>query len=216
MRSWAIFSVLTFALACIGSAQESSVVMSLVTNRQYLIRNDFIGPDSAMSLATLISNQVPPGSQFIRFDASRQAYLPTITRDRSGSWGPAGTTVLVRGEAYWLRIPPMGGLVTSSQYQVTLTGTIPVSDTVVTSVPLFNAAGYPYPVSRQWTNTQYAKSLPNSSQLRTWNTTNQDFFTATKGIHGWSSSTLILSPGQGFFVYRNSASPSNFTEAVPY
>mgnify|MGYP001313683036 CR=1 FL=1 len=197
-------------------AQVSQVTLTMSSSNQYLIRNDFIGSDESMALATLIGGQVPPGSQFIRFDAGQQAYLPTITRDRSGSWGPGGTTVLERGVAYWLRIPPQGGLVVSSHYQVTLSGTIPAAATTVPVRPQANPIGYPYPVTQYWTNTQLAKSCPQGSSVSFWDPISRIFSTAARGTRAWVPATNKATAGQGYFVNFKSLVPTNIVEPLPY
>ena len=197
-------------------AQESEVTLTILSGNMQLIRNDFVGPPSTMCLSNLIGGQVPPGSQFIRFDAQRQTYLPAITRDREGSWGPGGTTVLARGAAYWLCIPPQGGLVTNVQYQVTLTGDIPSSSTSMSCVPRYNAVCYPYPVTRAWTNTQFAKICPSGSSMGLWNPLTKVFDVSMRGTRAWSPANTTVLPGQGFFVSFNGAAPTNFTESLPY
>lgn len=197
-------------------AQSSQVTITIGSGNMQLIRNDFIGPSSSMCLSNLIGGQVPPGSQFVSFDSSRQLYFPAITRDREGSWGPRGTTVLARGVAYWLGIPPQGGLVTSSQYQVTLTGDIPSSSTAMSCVPNINAAGYPYPVATTWTNTQFAKTCRSGAWIGLWNPATKGFDFSMRGARSWSPATMTVQPGQGFFVNYSGATPTNFTESLPY
>lgn len=200
-------------------AQTSQVTLVLNSGQQHLIRNDYDGAASNMSLASLIGSQVPPGSQFIQFDADTQAYLPTITQDRYGSWGPAGTAVLFRGVAYWLRIPPQGGLVASNQYHVTFTGTVPASDTTITVSSNFNALGYPYPVDGIWGQTALAATCPNGSYVYFWDTTLQYFSSGVKSTKdgAWPPymATKSLQAGEGFFFRLVGTNVLNVVELLP-
>ena len=201
-------------------AQMEQVTLDLNSGQQHLIRNDYEGAASNMSLAVLIGNQVPPGSQFIQFDTNAQAYLPTITQDRYGSWGPAGTTVLARGVAYWLRIPPQGGVVASNQYHVTLAGTIPAGDTTITVSSNFNALGYPYPVDGIWGQTALAATCPNGSYVYFWDTTLQYFSSGVKSTKdgAWPPymATKSLQAGEGFFFRLVGTNVLNVVEPLPY
>lgn len=217
-RLLSLLILTTLLAASTAMAQTSQVTLLLQSGAQHLLRNDYDGPPNSVCLSNLIGGQVPPGSQCIRFDPVTQGYQPAISRDRDGSWGPAGTTVLARGAAFWLRIPPQGGLVVSSQYEVTFSGNVPTSSFLVTSYPQGNAVGYPYPSSALWTNTQYAKSSPAGSQLMVWNPTNQTFGGYLRtGPGGWSlAASVVLPPGRGCFVFRNSSASTNFIEPKPY
>lgn len=201
--------------------QTSQVTLTLFSGMQHLIRYDYEGSSSARSLANTIGNQVPPGSTFIRFDRAQQAYLPAVTLDTSGSWGPAGTSELARGVAYWLGIPPIDGIwVTTGQYFVTLSGDVPTSHLSMVCSPGWNAVGYPYPVARHFTNTQYAKSAPNSSQMIIFDVSSQTFGapSAKSKVAGWSmpASTTVLVEGQGYFLKSGSALATNLVEPKPY
>lgn len=202
-------------------SQTSQVTLTLYSGKQHLIRYDYDGSSSARSLANTIGTQVPPGSTFIRFDPLNQVYLPAVTLDTSGSWGPAGTTALERGVAYWLGLPPVDGLwVTTGRYYVTLSGDVPVSNLTMACRPKWNALGYPYPVDRHFTNTQYAKSAPLGSQMILWDTSTQTF-TAPSGkskIAGWiaPASTTVLAVGQGYFLTNPNAVSTNIVEPKPY
>ena len=200
-------------------AQTSQVTLVLNSGQQHLIRNDYEGSPSNMSLAVMIGNQVPPGSQFIQFDTNTQAYLPTITQDRYGSWGPAGTTVLSRGVAYWLRIPSQGGLVSNSAYEVMLSGTIPGSDTTIQVSTNYNAFGYPYPVDCIWTNTALAVACPNGSYVYFWYPENNTFMgsmKSTKGT-GWPPiAGVTLEAGRGYFLRPVGSNAVSVVEPLPY
>ena len=202
-----------------ASAQLPQVTLVLNSGQQHLIRNDYDGTASEMSLANLIGNQVPPGSQFIRFDSGTQAYLPTITQDRFGSWGPAGTTVLSRGVAYWLCIPPQGGLVSNSSYEVTLSGTTPSAATTIEAITNYNAMGYPYPVDCIWSNTALAVACPNGSYVYFWNSEYTTFYggqKSTKGT-GWPPAVGgALEAGIGFFLKPFGTNVVSVVEPLPY
>ena len=202
-----------------ASAQLTQVTLVLNSGQQHLIRNDYDGTPSEMSLANVISNQVPPGSQFIRFDSGTQAYLPTITQDRYGSWGPGGTTVLSRGVAYWLCIPPQGGLVSNSSYEVTLSGTIPSAATTVVASTNYNAMGYPYPVDCIWSNTALAVASPNGSVVYFWNSEYTTFYTGQKSTKGTGWPPAVggtLEAGLGFFLKSAGADAVSVVERLPY
>lgn len=197
-------------------AQTSQVTVMLLSGTQHLLRNDYEGTPNSLCLSNLIGGQVPPGSQFMWFDESLQQYRPTVTRVLDGGWGPAGTTVLTRGKAFWIRIPPLGGLVASSQYAVTFSGDIPTNATTVHLDPGYNAYGYPFPVTQYWTNTQVAKSVPSSSMLLVWQPTMFTFQGYPKTRSGWSAGALTLTPGQGVFVALSSVVATNILEPRPY
>lgn len=199
------------------------VKLTLKTNNLYLIRNDFVGLNAPIALSNAIGRQVPPGSQFLRFNEGTQTYLPTLTQAGSGSWGPGGSNILVRGQAYWIRMPAFnGGTVNSNEYQLFLMGEVPDSITAPTTslstVTGLNIDGYPYPTDARWTNTQYAKSVPAGTQLLIWNETNQTYnATLTKaGSGSWGpvGNALVIKPGQGFFVRATNVVA--FGEAKPY
>ena len=215
------FIPLLIALALLSGAvraQNSSVTVTINSGTPFLMRNDYDGTDSSLCLSNLIGGQVPPGSQCILFDPVLQSYRPAIFRDRDGSWGPAGPTVLARGSAYWLRIPSQGGLVVSSSYQVTLSGVIPASTFSVTSVPQGNAVGYPYPEPALSAIPNVMLSSPLSSQLWVWNPTNLIFNVYSRsGPGGWGmASAVVLPPGSGCFVFRSGSATTNFLEPKPY
>ena len=200
-----------------ASAQMSQVTLVLNSGQQHLIRNDYEGTPGEMSLANLIGNQVPPGSQFIRFDSGAQAYLPTITQDRYGSWGPAGTTVLSRGVAYWLNIPPQGGLVSNSSYEVTLSGTIPSAATTIEAITNYNAMGFPYPADCIWSNTALAVASPNGSYVYFWNSEYTTFYGGQKTTKGWPPSVGgALEAGVGYFLKTAGTSVVSVVEPLPY
>lgn len=206
-------------LAAMAQAQLSQVTLVLNSGQQHLIRNDYDGTPSEMSLANLIGTQVPPGSQFIRFDPVAQAYLPTITRDRYGSWGPAGTTVLARGVAYWLNIPPQGGLVSNSSYSVTLSGTIPSVATTVVATTNYNAMGYPYPADCIWSNTALAVASPNGSYVYFWNPEYTTFYQGMKSTKGTGWPPTVggtLEAGLGFFLKSAGTNVVSVVEPLPY
>jgi hypothetical protein len=221
MRTRSILWLVLLATAPLVLAQMSQVTLVLYSGQQHLIRYDYDGSSAARSLANVIGSQVPPGSTFIEFDPVAQAYRPAITRDTEGSWGPRGTTVLQRGTAYWLGIPPVDGIwVLTNSYTVTLTGDVPVSNLTMVCKPLWGAVGYPYPVDRLFTNTQYAKIVANGSQMILWDASSQTFLppaSKTK-IAGWTApaSTSVLTAGQGYFLRSASAAATNIVETKPY
>jgi len=163
-------------------AQSTSLVLTLNSGQRALFRYAFDGG----TVATTIGSQVPPGSQLIAFNGATQ-YQPTITRDRDGWWGPRGTTALARGNAYWLYIPPVGGLVVSSQYTLTFSGALATGPFTLTNAFGYNGVGYPYPVDYFWTNSQCAKSARNNSTLSLWDQPSQSFVGSFKNSRGvWS------------------------------
>jgi hypothetical protein len=204
-------------LAMIQTGQTTLVLQS---GKQHLICYDFMGSPSIMTLNAVIGQQVPPGSQFIRMDVANQAYFPTATLDREGSWGPAGyTTFLMRGVAYWLRIPPQGGWVTSNQYSVTLTGNIPTYATTLTAAPdgRVSPLGYPYPVDKLWGTTALSTAALINSSVYFWDVSNQVFYGGTKSAKGWSSaqSNRLVKAGEGFFFRNSSANELSVIEPLP-
>ena len=85
--------------------------------------------------------------------------------------------------------------------------------------PKWNAVGYPYPLDRHFTNTQYAKTAPNGSQMILWDTSTQTFIPSSKSkIAGWTApaSTAVLAVGQGSFLMTPNAVSTNLVEPKPY
>lgn len=187
----------------LSAAATGQTKLILTSGQQHLIRYDYDAPASSRTLNALIGQQVPPGSQFISMDVANQAYRPTITLDREGSWGPRGTTTLARGVAYFLRIPPPGGLVASNQYSVTLTGTTPTEATTITAAGngFVSPLGYPYPVDRQWSATALFAAAPMGSTVYFWDSQQQFFAGGQKGAKGWmpAQANYTIKSGEGFF-----------------
>ena len=215
-RLLSLLILTTLLAASTAMAQTSQVTLLLQSGTQHLLRNDYEGPPNSLCLSNLIGGQVPPGSQFLWYEEAPPRYRPSVTRVLDGGWGPAGTTVLTRGKAFWIRIPPQGGLVASSQYAVTFSGEIPTNATTVHLEPGYNTYGYPYPVNQYWTNTQVAKSLPNGSMLMVWQSGMLTFQGYPKTRGGWSGGPPVLTPGQGVFVSLGSAVATNILEPRPY
>lgn len=210
--------VLGMILGIHAWAETGAVTLQLGSGREHLIRYDFDGAPANQTLENLIGQQVPPGSQFIAMDVANQAYWPTITQDSSGSWGPRGTSTLSRGVAYWLRIPPVGGFVTSNQYVVTLTGDVPTEATTITAAGngKFSPLGYPYPVDSVFGRTALAAAAPMGSTVYFW--TGASLSGGTKGSKGWAAaqSNQLVRPGEGFFLKTPSGSADlNVVEPLP-
>ena len=203
----------------ITSSSGGQTTLILNSGMQHLIRYDYEFPESSRTLNALIGQQVPPGSQFITMDVANQVYWPTITQDREGSWGPRGTTTLARGVAYWLRIPPVGGLVTSNQYVVTMSGTTPTTNTTQTVQPsVINPLGYPYPVDRAWTSTAMATAIPNLSMVWFWDSAGGGLTMSQKSAKGaWMGLALTkqLQTGEGYFLQIPGSTPLNVVEPLP-
>lgn len=187
----------------LSGAATGQTTLVLNSGKQHLIRYDYEVPASSRTLNALIGQQVPPGSQFISMDVVNQAYWPTITLDREGSWGPRGTTTLARGVAYWLRIPPQGGLVTSNQYAVTLAGTVPTTEKTLTAAGngFISPLGYPYPQDKLFGQTALSAAAPANSTVYFWDPTNMYFMAGTKSLKGWmpAQANYTIKSGEGFF-----------------
>lgn len=208
----------TVTLVRLPADSTGQTTLILGSGQQHLIRYDYDGSPPSTTLNALIGQQVPPGSQFIWMDVPGQAYWPTVTMDRHGSWGPQGSTTLYRGVAYWLRIPPPGGLVTSNQYSVTLGGTIPAEATTITAAGdgKFSPLGYPYPQDAVFGRTALAAAAPMGSIVYFW--TGTAFSGGSKSSKGWASaqSNQVIKTGEGFFFKTPSGAPElNVVEPLP-
>jgi hypothetical protein len=192
---------------------------TVTTNKLYLLRNDFVGLGKSMSISNAIGDQLPANSQVILWDDSNQTYRAAINYTTLSKWGQRGTTELYRGMAFFIRTPASAP---SNTYDVYIMGEVPdrftASNTPMTSVLGLNPDGIPYPVSDKWTNSQYAKSLPNNSQLIIWNEANQTYNAAINktALSGWGTigNATVINPGQGFFV--RSTNTVSFNEPKPY
>lgn len=190
---------------------------TLQTNKLYLLRNDFVGLQAPLAISNAIGNQLPLNTEVLLYNEGTQVYRPAIIYGAFG-WGLGGTNQLVRGQAFFIRMPAAAA---SNQYQLFMMGEVP--DTITAPTTTYNVAtglnmdGYPYPAQARWTNTQYSKSLAINAEILTWNVTNQTYNPAViKGVFGWGASgnALVIQPGQGFFIRSTNA--VSFGEAKPY
>ena len=198
-------------------AGQTTLILS--SGRQHLIRYDYEGEPADTTLSAQIGQQVPPGSQFIWMDVANQQYRSTVTLDRQGSWGPRGTTTLHRGVAYWLRIPPVGGLVTSNQYSVTLSGQDPTSPATLTAAAnmAVSPLGYPYPSNKTFGTMAMSAAAPIGSYVYFWDAPSQLFYGGAKSSKGWAAafSNKLVNAGEGYFFRNNSAATLNVVEPLP-
>ncbi|MDD4872934.1 MAG: hypothetical protein PHR77_20460 [Kiritimatiellae bacterium] len=168
-----------------------------------------------MNVANLVSNQLPQGSWCHIWSRATLGYIST-SRTRGG-WGlPGGTSVLMRGDAFWMQVPASAA--TGALHEVVLMGEVPDSigadaTTTVNNINL-SAVGYPYPADILWTNTTLAKAGKIGDWFHYWTRTNQSWQSWNKTRGGWgTASTLVINPGDGFW-YQTSA--TNWTELCPY
>lgn len=201
-----------------GNMGQTTLVLK--SGMQHLIRYDYEFPAASRTLNALIGQQVPPGSQFIYMDVANQAYWPTITLDRQGSWGPRGTTTLARGVSYFLRIPPQGGLVASNQYSVTLAGYVPTTPATLTAAGngFVSPLGYPYPTNKLFGQTALSAAAPANSMVFFWDPTNRYFTAGAKSLKGWmpAQANYTIQSGEGFFFKTPSGGAElNVVEPLP-
>ena len=183
----------------------------------YLLRNDFESVDGEpMSIANVLDDQVPAGSQVILYDEAGQQYLPSIGRTAFG-WAPAASNVLARGASFFLRIPDNSP---ELSYDLFIMGEVPDDDTPLSFVPGLNMAGVPFPASMEWLDTEIAEELPPGSQLILWDPVGQSYVPSIgKTAFGWAGAAtgLVIEPGQGFFIrLPDTAGVLSFDELKPY
>jgi hypothetical protein len=189
----------------------------LATNKLHLVRNDFEPLNGPIAISNTLAS-LPAGSQVLIWDDANQIYLAPIIKTAFG-WGPGGTNLLRRGQAYFIRTANNSTNVPS--YPLYLMGEVPDKNTAPSSTLSvamgLNMDGYSYPVVQKWTNTQYSKSLPAGSQIIIWdNATQQYLAPIIKTAFGWgpSGNALTINPGQGFFVRATNSFV--FSETKPY
>lgn len=191
------------------------VQVSVETGKLTLARMDFEPLNGVpFAITNLIGDQLPSGSSVLLWDKSAQSYIP-VNKTRSG-WGSGGTTIIQRGESFFLRGPGSGS---SSGYTVYLMGEVPDSITAPTStlaaVPGLGMYGFPYPVQVHWTNTFLAKSAIIGDTLLIWDYDDQSYVPVNKTRSGWSDPSVVIKPGQGFW-YRNIGGQIEWKEPKPY
>ncbi len=188
------------------------------SNTLFLARNDFDSLTTAsMAISNVIGDQLPAGAQILLWDKAAQAWRTPITKSVFG-WGTAGSNMLSRGDAFFIRLLASAP---SNVYPVCFVGEAPdrVGDTgtVLSVVSGLTLIGDPYPVSRFWTSTVISAVLPIGAQLLLWNETNQAYdVSITKSVFGWGSAgnAVQLHPGIGFWVRATNS--FSFSESKPY
>lgn len=217
--------IAALALGLIGNAafaQTNSVlsrnavgyvkVDAVRSNLSFIVHNFIDINGGPVTVTNLLGTQVPVGTSVLIWDSAVQQYRGE-SRTIVG-WSP-GTNRLTAGRGFWMRIPAGAA---SNSYAVYLMGEVPDKTTLPTStvsvVSGLNMVGYPFPVRTHWTNTTLAKSAPIGSQALFWNVTGQSYQGASRTVVGWSPSTNVLSPGQGFWFRTTSA--TNWQEVKPY
>jgi hypothetical protein len=229
-----ILTALGLAISVSAASAATNVVLSrnavgyvridlIATNKLHLIRNDFVGLNAPIAISNALAS-LPPGTQVILWDKSNQVYQSAIIKSANPlvGWGPGGSNRLERGASFFIRTPNAATNV--STIPLFLMGEVPdkftAPTTTLTVVQGLNMVGYPYPVSRPWTNTTLAQQLPAGSQIITWNATNQSYNPAiirpSNPALGWGplGNALQISPGQGFFIRATNALV--YSEAKPY
>lgn len=214
-------------LASISTAQ-TNVVLSrnavgyvrvdlIATNKLHLLRNDFVGLSSPIAISNALST-LPVGTQVILHDKVNQVYKSPIVRTTFG-WGSGGTNQLIRGSSFFIRTPNSSTNVPI--IPLYFMGEVPdrftAPTTTIAVLPGNNFDGYPYPVSRHWTNMTYSQLLSIGSQIITWNVTSQQYNAPiSKSAFGWGAAgnALILHPGQGFIVKTTNSFV--WSETKPY
>lgn len=163
-----------------------------------------------------VSNTFPSatdGTQISLWSQGSQTYRTFIKA--KGTWGNPGTNVLARGDAVFFRSP------SASTQEVFIMGEVPDSatapTTTVTVISGLNAVGLGYPVSTSWTGTTLAASLPDGSQISVWNGSAYTTIIKAKGSWGASGNSLVIDPGDGFFVRSPVGAPTiNWNQTKPY
>lgn len=218
--------IAALALGLVGSAafaQTNSVLsrnavgyvkVDMAKSNLHFVAHNFVDINGGpVTVTNLIGNQLPLGSQVLVWNPSGQSYVGEL-RGVTG-WSP-GTNRLTPGRGFWVRVPSGGSI--SNLYSVYLMGEVPDKTTLPTStvavVSGLNMLGSPYPVATRWTNTAIAKSAPLGAQLLRWDPSLQSYVGSLKGVTGWSPTTNVLYPGQGFWF--RTTSNTNWIESKPY
>jgi hypothetical protein len=80
----------------------------------------------------------------------------------------------------------------------------------------FTASGYSYPVAKIWSTFGIASNLVSGDSVYTWDSA-LGWQVVTRSGKGWGAGTnLLIKPGQGLFIRKNSANGTNWFEVKPY
>lgn len=179
-----------------------------------LVRNDFVNIDgSPVTIPTLLGDQVPANSVAHVWDRVGGSYA-SVTKGGRG-WPAGATNELMRGDAFFLQIPAAAA---EASYDVYLLGEVPADAEATVANIQVDAIGYPYPAAVNWTATTLSESMAASDTLHVWDQATQTYVSITKGGRGWpaAADTVVIEPGQAFWVETAAATPADWTETKPY
>ena len=186
--------------------------IDLPANQFEFVSGQFNQLDGSPNVVSNVLPSASNGTQFILWDAGAQAYV-AILRSKGG-WGTAGSNVVPRGTAFFLR----GATNAQTVY---IMGEVPdrltATQTVSFVVPGFNGKASGYPVSTFWTNTQISQTLSNGDQFIVWNNQTDAYVSYLKSKGAWGAATNYqLRAGEGFFIRKLSLGTSTWIEPKPY
>lgn len=181
-----------------------------------LVRVDFRGVGGTTNtFYDYVGAQMPVNSSVYFWNVVSQKW-DSVTRGGKG-WGVASNRLMVIGESMFLKNAPAS----ATNITVYMMGEVPDTASVdqngVVGGGGFTAASYPYPVAQNWTNTDISKKLAANDSVYTWNAAGGSWQSFTKSGKGWGAATgLVVRPGQGLFIKKNSVNGTNWLESKPY
>lgn len=204
------------ALASSALAQVTNQVLSknavgyvkvdLAADELAFIRTDFEPLSGEGTVVDFIGDQLPLSSSAYVWDVSNQAW---VVYNKSGKgWGSLTNVVFDRGSALFVRSPQTTNLFIMGEVPDEATGDVFV-------YPGLSALGFAYPVAVVWSNTALSQTLDLNDQFIVWDGSAYTIYNKTG--KGWGTgSSLVLEPGQGFFVRKFSNTTNTWSETKPY
>lgn len=164
-----------------------------------------------------IAKSAPNGSSFYFWNGETQAWVPITKNKLNGKWtGFPYTPYYVEVGQFFFFRPG------ADMDSAVIAGEVP--DEVV-KVPVFgqkntSAVGLPYPVEKNFNETDLYQNALKGDQVFFWDETAQAWVAASvNALNGkWSKNAdRMLAPGEGFFYRSTGSDPSTLWEqAVPY
>ncbi len=167
--------------------------------------------DGSMTINELFGDSLPSSSIVYSWDVVEQGYITSIFGTRTG-WSN-GDVEVDRKMGFYIFIPTNAP---NPDYTITFSGEVPGGvDAEITVIPLlegFNFVAFPYPVSKQLSETGLDDIVQSGDFVYFWN--GSEWISSSWGTRtGWTNN-FTIDPGQGFF-FRTSAS-RNWTQSKPY
>ena len=180
----------------------------------------------------LVGDQLPPGSSAFVWNRTleprRYSSLDYSTPPRGGeaTWAGATDLVLLRGDAFWLKVPASAP---EEEYTVTFFGEVPADNNAASTTTIYNIAGrdivaYAYPVDVVFTNTSLASDI-NIKEIWMWDERPApdgqryiNYYRETERGGGqdgpWVGASPVIPAGRAFWV--RSTDIVDWTEVAPY